>query len=178
MRLADRIVTAVRARMPDGLTRAAVTELLGAPSGSIRREVQALIDAGKLEDNGPTIEPRKTKVLRTPANEYVPPTLSVHREATATFESRFWSNVDQEDADGCWMWTGPINTEEQGVFFVAGQPVRARRLSVELMLGRTVKRVTPCEHSLLCVNPAHLQKPDAQQELPLPAPKKGKAKAR
>jgi len=185
MKLADRIVIAVRERMPEGMTRAHITTLLAAPSGSVRREVQTLIYAGALVDNAPDpkYEGRPTKRLTVPVDEYVPQTLSVHREATATFESRFWMNVNQEAPKGCWLWTGPINTEQQGVFFVAGQGVRARRLSVELSLGHSVKRLGICEHSRLCVNPAHLQKPDPQQELPLPepapAPKaKGKAKAR
>lgn len=102
---------------------------------------------------------------------------------------RFWSLVSRDQVNGCWLWTGEINTEGQGVFHVAGQGVRAKRLAIELTQGEALGKtqVGACEHSKLCVNPEHLgvrkaesektpaeKEDERQQELfPLACPREG-----
>ncbi len=85
------------------------------------------------------------------------------RDDSGVFERRFWAMVDKQapsapGSEGCWLWKGPINSEGQGAFPVAGQGVRAKRLAVELQRGEALgdAHVGACKASRLCVNPAHL----------------------
>lgn len=78
---------------------------------------------------------------------------------TARPEDRFWSRVESNDADSCWLWTGSVRgNNKYGVFEIAGKPIQAHRFSWELHHG-----LIPVGQCVLhrcdtprCVNPSHL----------------------
>lgn len=75
-----------------------------------------------------------------------------------TTEERFWAKVDRSEPAGCWPWLGAPNDSGYGRLRIAGQLVRAHRLSYELAHGPIpddlVVRHT-CDNPS-CVNPQHL----------------------
>lgn len=172
----QRIVDLLR-DAPEGLTRDELAEKIGLPLPSVRRDVGALIAGGVAAENGR----RKNKdnrevgivvLVKVAAAPPPPPPVKVEipvatgikfAPADGPFERRFWSLVDKQapsapGGEPCWPWKGPINSEGQGVFLVAGQPVRAKRLAVELARGEPIGdlHVGACKTSRLCLNPAHL----------------------
>lgn len=50
-------------------------------------------------------------------------------------EKRFWAKVDKSNEDGCWVWTGSINSYGYGHFWVDNKPVRAHRWLFEQAYG-------------------------------------------
>lgn len=77
----------------------------------------------------------------------------------ATVE-RFWARVDKNGADGCWLWTGPVNNRGYGRAWhpIRHQRVYAHRLSYELSRG-SIPDGLQIDHlcrNRRCVNPDHL----------------------
>ncbi len=60
------------------------------------------------------------------------------RRKTRTPEARFWAKVrvaDAADPDACWLWTGALDRDGYGQFWVAGRQVKAHRFAYELLVG-------------------------------------------
>lgn len=65
----------------------------------------------------------------------------------------FWSKVEIDDINGCWMWRA-ASTGTYGTF----RGVRAHRLAWELANSKPLGDLYACHHcdTPLCVNPGHL----------------------
>lgn len=72
--------------------------------------------------------------------------------------TRFWRFVDRRNIDGCWRWTGGVQSAGYGTLQVDGVTVLAHRFSYELHIGPIapglVARHT-CDHPW-CVSPFHI----------------------
>jgi hypothetical protein len=73
---------------------------------------------------------------------------------------RFWSRCIK--ADGCWLWSGGVNSRGYGVFSVwrngKNKSFRAHRLAYELVKGAVSDGMMICHacDTPLCVRPDHL----------------------
>jgi hypothetical protein len=79
------------------------------------------------------------------------------REAARRFVvERFWKYV--EKADGCWPWTGGVDSQGYGAFGVEGKQWKAHRFSWELHNGHVPDGLCVCHKcdNPPCRNPAHL----------------------
>lgn len=68
----------------------------------------------------------------------------------------FWSHVDKDGPDGCWVWTGCVTTDGYGRY---GNRGGTHRVSYELMVG-PIARSMEIDHLCYnppCVNPDHLE---------------------
>jgi hypothetical protein len=76
-----------------------------------------------------------------------------------TNEDRFWPKVDKNGPGGCWIWTGPCNSDGHGTMDDGKRTIYAHRFSYALVHGQ----ITPAQLVLhacnvpACVNPAHLR---------------------
>lgn len=73
---------------------------------------------------------------------------------------RFWSRVDKNGPNGCWIWTGAISSTGYGTFCpTKGDYRHAHRFSYELAKGKIPDGMT-LDHlcrNRACVNPDHLE---------------------
>jgi hypothetical protein len=81
---------------------------------------------------------------------------SVIKRTTA---ERFWSKVDKQGPDGCWLWLIGKSTAGYGVFRLPDRQVLAHRFAYELLVGpipdgMTLDHLCRVRH---CVNPTHLE---------------------
>ncbi len=91
---------------------------------------------------------------------------------TLTVEERFWSKVDKQGDNGCWLWTAALSNHGHGRFMLDGQCKSTHRLAYEWLVGPipdglvldhqchnndpTCWAGNDCLHRR-CVNPAHLE---------------------
>lgn len=73
----------------------------------------------------------------------------------------FWSRVNKQGPQGCWVWTGPTSRFGYGYFHVSRRYATARthRVSWELLRGR-IPDGLQLDHlcrNRACVNPDHLE---------------------
>lgn len=76
-----------------------------------------------------------------------------------TAEERFWSKVDKNGPEGCWLWTDHLGRQGYADFWVPPRPVKAHRFAYELLVGPipeglVIDHLCSVRH---CVNPAHLE---------------------
>ncbi len=84
---------------------------------------------------------------------------SLTAATSAVSASRFWSKVDKNGPNGCWVWTA-AKVKGYGLFHLEGErKVVSHRVAYELMVGPIPEGLVLdhlCENKA-CVNPAHLE---------------------
>lgn len=72
---------------------------------------------------------------------------------------RLMERVEMIPIGGCWIWTGPLNKDGYGPFFIEGRNAEAHRVAFLLLRGEIGEGLVldhlcrnPC-----CVNPHHLE---------------------
>lgn len=82
-----------------------------------------------------------------------------------TPEQRFWLKVDR--TEGCWLWTGALDSWKYGQIRIAGHNVLVHRFSYALHVGPIPEGMT-VDHRIdcpkHCVNPAHLRLATIKQQ--------------
>jgi hypothetical protein len=74
------------------------------------------------------------------------------------YEDRFWAKVDKTET--CWKWTGCLNKQGYGAFYIMKRTFTSHRLSLSMFLGRELTTGLDVAHSCgnrWCVNPSHLR---------------------
>jgi len=99
-----------------------------------------------------------------------------------TAQERFWSRVDKshgkEPQSNCWVWTGGLDAEGYGVFYIGNKRWQAHRFAWELAHGPI-----PCGQKIChrCDNPPCVREDHlfcgTQRENVLDAARKGRLKA-
>lgn len=75
-------------------------------------------------------------------------------------EADFWTRVDKtSDPQGCWLWTGQIQSNGYGVIKWCNKNKRAHRLAY-LLTGHTIPEGLILRHSEHCVGKRHCCNPD------------------
>lgn len=72
---------------------------------------------------------------------------------------RFWSKVDKNGPNGCWIWTGYVGSTGYGNFRYRGKRIPAHRVAYELVIGPIPEGLS-LDHlcrNRACVNPYHLE---------------------
>jgi hypothetical protein len=73
---------------------------------------------------------------------------------------KFARRVVGDDATGCWLWTGQINEDGYGKFYVGGKRAeKSHRWLYQELAGRTLTRAVQLDHTCEvrhCVRPSHL----------------------
>lgn len=72
--------------------------------------------------------------------------------------ARFWAKVQKLPGDGCWVWTGGLDTKGYGNFNVEGTTRRASKVAYEMAHGVStlgVHVLHRCDNRR-CVRPDHL----------------------
>ena len=71
---------------------------------------------------------------------------------------RFWEFFEVTDSNKCWIWTGGINSNGRGIFWLNGKTELAHRVSHEINIGKIPEGLWVlhrCDNGK-CVNPNHL----------------------
>lgn len=89
-----------------------------------------------------------------------------HHLDVQSMERRFWSFVNKNGPNGCWLWTGE-DRNGYGRFSISGIGYPAHRVSYEYLVGKIPDNLFilhKCNNKL-CVNPAHLSVGDASENM-------------
>jgi len=75
-----------------------------------------------------------------------------------TFTERFWSRVDKNGPNGCWIWKGELSESGYGRVKRLGEHLSCHRLTFGWMFGAPPKHLLVCHHcdTPACVRPDHL----------------------
>jgi hypothetical protein len=78
------------------------------------------------------------------------------KERRSHLSERFWNKVVK--TDGCWIWTGSLNTCGYGIIGVDRKTIHSHRIAWELINGTIPNRMSILHHCDRppCVNPSHL----------------------
>lgn len=73
------------------------------------------------------------------------------------FLKRFWSKVTKTQ-DGCWLWTGSLQTQGYGNIEIKGKRLLPHRIAYILHKGEIPQGLSVCHHCDIpkCCNPEHL----------------------
>jgi hypothetical protein len=74
-------------------------------------------------------------------------------------EQRFWTKVNKNGPNGCWIWTAAVDGGGYGNFALhKGRFVKAHRLAYEMMVGQIPEGMNVLHRcdTPRCVNPSHL----------------------
>ncbi|MFW0772494.1 hypothetical protein ACLRGI_04930 [Paenarthrobacter nitroguajacolicus] len=82
-----------------------------------------------------------------------------------TPEERFWAKTPKAGAEECWEWTGRRDDDGYGQLRVGPAQIRAHRFSYELHNGPTDLLVRHRCNNPPCVNPAHVEPGDHQDNM-------------
>ncbi len=83
------------------------------------------------------------------------------------FQHRFWSKVDKNGPNGCWIWTAGKTSTGYGEFEVGYKMRKAHRVAYELVKGE-IPGGLPLDHlckNIVCVNPDHLEPVTTRENL-------------
>jgi hypothetical protein len=82
----------------------------------------------------------------------IPPGEHIHM----TPRDRFMTYVQDEGAGGCWLWTGALNKDGYGKFWLDGRSIGAHRAAHLLFRGPLAHFCCHTCDTPRCVNPEHL----------------------
>jgi len=90
---------------------------------------------------------------------YTPQTPSKPGPKPLPVESRFWSKVDKNGLNGCWIWIAAKNPGGYGLFSLNVKMQLAHRIAYEMVHGPIPEgmQLDHICHCRACVNPDHLR---------------------
>ena len=79
--------------------------------------------------------------------------------ARQPWRDRFWTKVNKDALNKCWLWTAGVSLEGYGRFSVNRQPTYAHRISYAFAKGDipTGMELDHLCRNRICVNPEHLE---------------------
>lgn len=83
----------------------------------------------------------------------------------AQIQARFWVKVQK--TDGCWLWTGRLDSHGYGLFRAPGIRIRAHRFAYQALVS-FIPEGLHIDHlcrNRQCVNPAHLEPVTCKENL-------------
>ena len=80
-------------------------------------------------------------------------------EMSEALGPRFWSKVDINGPNGCWVWLGYVEKSGYGKFRFNGETQRCHRVTYECFVGKIPKgkQIDHLCRNRACCNPEHLE---------------------